>query len=302
MKIGILYHSTINTIPKDTITLSKAFKKKNVDLQFLNVHKLSFIQKNGKLSIYNNQQRLPKMDIVITRLNTQKRPLLFSYVTTLFKASGATVINGWPAGRVANKIVEHAESIEAKIPMPNWAIAKRTPDILSAAKKIGYPLMVKVPVGSKGNGVFYVKNKQELVQLAGYLTTSQKGGLPIILESFIEEANNTDIRVFVVGDAAVAGMKRVAKKGEKRANISVGGSVKNVKLTKEEQELAVKATLAYGLDIAGVDVMRTKNGPVVIEVNSIPGGFKSLKKLCGIDVPKLIYQFAIKKCKENEKK
>ena len=302
MNIGILYHSTINTIPKDTITLSKAFKQKQVDLKFINVHTLSFVQIDGKLTIFHDKKRLPKMDVVLVRISTQRRPLLFSYVSTFFKSTGAVVLNGWPAGRVENKIVEHAESIDAKIPMPNWAIAKSVSDIEDAATKIGFPLMMKVPVGSKGNGVFYVQNMQELRQISEYITGRHRGGLPIILESFIEEAKNTDIRVFVIGNEAVASMKRVAKKGEKRANISAGGSVRKVKLTKAEKDLAEKAARTYGLDIAGVDLLRTKNGPVVIEVNSVPGGFKSLKELCGIDVPKMIYEFAVKKAKENKKK
>jgi ribosomal protein S6--L-glutamate ligase len=300
MKIGFLYHSTISKIPKDTITLSKAFKKKSTEIHFLDVHKLSFLHIDGKLQINHEGKRLPKFDLLVSRINTFKKPHLYSYVTTLFKTTGATILNAWPAGKVSNKIVEHAESVSAKIPMPNWAIAKETGEILSAAKKIGYPLMVKIPIGTKGDGVFYIQTQTELTQLANYLTKEPKSD-PLILESYVKEASNTDLRIFVVGGTAVAGMKRIAKKGEKRANISLGGSVKKAKLSKQEIALAEKAATSYGLDLAGVDMLRTKNGPVVIEVNSVPGGFKSLKELCGVDVPKMIYKFAIEKAKKNQK-
>src|SRR5690606_19379524 len=111
----------------------------------------------------------------------------------------------------------------------------------------------------------------------------------IIVQQFIKESQGSDIRCFVVGDKVVAAMQRVAKDGEFRSNLHRGGQALQVKITPAERQTAVKAAKAMGLNVAGVDVLRSSHGPVVIEVNSSPG-LEGIEKSTEVDVATAIIE------------
>ena len=94
---------------------------------------------------------------------------------------------------------------------------------------------------------------------------------PLLVQEFIEESSGKDIRAFVVGDEVVASMERTAPEGEFRSNVHRGGTMERIQLTEEEEVLAVNASRILGLSIAGVDLMRSNRGPLILEVNSSPG-------------------------------
>jgi ribosomal protein S6--L-glutamate ligase len=112
----------------------------------------------------------------------------------------------------------------------------------------------------------------------------------ILVQEFIQEAKGMDIRCFVVGDRVVAAMKRQGAPGEFRSNIHRGGSAAKIKLTPEERSTATRAAKAMGLRVAGVDILRSNHGPVVMEVNSSPG-LEGIEKSTGIDVAGKIISF-----------
>src|SRR5690606_8356400 len=103
------------------------------------------------------------------------------------------------------------------------------------------------------------------------------------VQEFIKEAGGADIRCFVIGVKVVASMQRQAKEGEFRSNLHRGGSAIQIDITDEERETAIKATKALGLEVSGVDILRSKNGPCVIEVNSSPG-LEGIEKYTGENV------------------
>jgi ribosomal protein S6--L-glutamate ligase len=112
----------------------------------------------------------------------------------------------------------------------------------------------------------------------------------LMVQEFVKEANCEDIRCFVVGDKVIAGMKRKAKEGDFRSNLHRGGSAGTAELSKEEIQTAIKATKSLGLNVAGVDMLRSKNGPVILEVNSSPG-LNGIEKTTGIDTATPIIEF-----------
>jgi ribosomal protein S6--L-glutamate ligase len=112
----------------------------------------------------------------------------------------------------------------------------------------------------------------------------------ILVQQFIEEADSTDIRVLVIGDRVVASMKRQGPPGEFRSNLHRGGSGEKVRITPQERSAAVRAARTLGLNVCGVDMLRSKNGPLVLEVNSSPG-IEGLEKATGIDVATPIIEF-----------
>ena len=109
----------------------------------------------------------------------------------------------------------------------------------------------------------------------------------IMVQEFIKESGGTDIRAFVVGDEVVASMKRIAPEGEFRSNVHRGGTMEKVQLTSEEENMAVNASRILGLSIAGVDLMRSNRGPLILEVNSSPG-LQGIESCSEVDVAEKI--------------
>jgi ribosomal protein S6--L-glutamate ligase len=112
----------------------------------------------------------------------------------------------------------------------------------------------------------------------------------ILVQEFIEEAKGCDIRCFVIGDKVVAAMERKSAEGDFRSNLHKGGTAQSVKITPEERKTAINATRGLGLNIAGVDILRSNKGPLVMEVNSSPG-LEVIEKVTGINVARKIIKF-----------
>lgn len=151
----------------------------------------------------------------------------------------------------------------------------------------GTPLVVKLIEGTQGVGVILAETKK-----AAQAVIEAFRGLDanIIVQEFIKEAGGADLRVFVVGGKVVATMKRQAAAGEFRSNLHRGGTAEKVKISPEERSTAVRAARTMGLNIAGVDILRSNHGPVVMEVNSTPG-LEGIERSTGVDVAGKIVEF-----------
>jgi len=151
----------------------------------------------------------------------------------------------------------------------------------------GAPLVVKLLQGTQGIGVVLCEtdNAAESVIEAFRGLDAQ-----FLVQEFIKEAGGTDIRCFVVGDRVVGSMIRRGAKGEFRSNLHRGGSAEKVKITAKERSTAIKSARAMGLNIAGVDILRSNRGPVVMEVNSSPG-LQGIEAATGLDVAGRIIEF-----------
>ncbi|MCK9193162.1 MAG: 30S ribosomal protein S6--L-glutamate ligase [Nevskia sp.] len=157
----------------------------------------------------------------------------------------------------------------------------------------GAPLVVKLTEGTQGVGVVLC----ETGKAAESVIDAFRGlDAYFLVQEFIEEANGADIRCFVIGGKVVASMLRQAKPGEFRSNLHRGGSAHPVKITPEERSTAVRAAKILGLNVAGVDILRSRHGPVVMEVNSSPG-LEGIEAATGVEVADLIIQFVEKNAK-----
>lgn len=132
----------------------------------------------------------------------------------------------------------------------------------------GYPIIVKLPTSSQGRAVIYVDNAQTGKSLIGTLINNRE---PFIIQEFVKEASGTDLRVFVIDGTVTGAMMRTAQAGEFRSNVHQGGSVKIVQLTEAERKCAVDAAALLNLKVAGIDILRSNDGPKILEVNSSPG-------------------------------
>jgi ribosomal protein S6--L-glutamate ligase len=180
------------------------------------------------------------------------------------------------------------------IGLPVTGFAHSTKDVNGLIQAVGGPpLVVKLLEGTQGIGVVLAETQQ-----AAESVIEAFRGLDanILVQEFIGEAAGSDLRLFVVGDRVVAAMKRTARRGDFRANLHRGGKSEKVKLTPEERSIAVRAAKEMGLRVAGVDLLRSKHGPVIIEVNSSPG-LHGIERVSGIDVAGRIIEFLERKAK-----
>ncbi len=174
----------------------------------------------------------------------------------------------------------------ADIPIPDTYLSLKRTSLEKILDKIKYPAVLKLVYGMQGKGVMFADSKQSAMSIADTLEAFKQ---PIFVEEFLKNPGE-DLRLFVIGDEVFAAMKRKAKKGERRANVSIGGIGENYEPDEEEERIAVKAAKALGMGIAGVDVLKSKNKPYVIEVNVYPG-LKGLEAATGKNVAKRMVEY-----------
>lgn len=174
------------------------------------------------------------------------------------------------------------------IDLPITAFAHNPDNIDDLIAEVGgAPLVIKMVEGSQGIGVVLAETDnaaRSVIQAFMGLNAN------IMVQEFIQEAAGSDIRCFVIGDKVVAAMKRQGREGEFRSNLHRGGSASAVRLTPQERATAVRAAKVMGLDVCGVDMLRTKRGPLVMEVNSSPG-LEGIEKACGKDIADLMIDY-----------
>ena len=185
------------------------------------------------------------------------------------------------------------------IGLPDTVFAHRSSDAESLIELAGgAPVIIKLLEGTQGLGVVLgetTKAAESIVQAFSSLNTN------ILVQQFVKEAKGEDIRCLVVGEKVVAAMMRKGKEGDFRSNLHRGGSASQVKITPTERRTATAAAKAMGLNVCGVDLLRSNSGPVVMEVNSSPG-LEGVEKATGKDVAGKIIEFIETSAKPNRTK
>lgn len=184
------------------------------------------------------------------------------------------------------------------IGLPVTGFAHSTQDIDGLIELVGgAPLVIKLLEGTQGIGVVLA----ETYQAAKSVIEAFRGlDANILVQEYIKEAGGADLRCFVVGDKVIAAMKRQGGPGEFRSNLHRGGSATKVRLTPEERSTAVRAVKAMGLRVAGVDLLRSNHGPVVMEVNSSPG-LEGIERATNVDVAGKIIDYIEKNLAQDKK-
>jgi ribosomal protein S6--L-glutamate ligase len=183
------------------------------------------------------------------------------------------------------------------LPVTGFASStKFTDDLIDVVG--GAPLVVKLLEGTQGIGVVLAETRHAAESV---IQAFQGLNANILVQEYIQESKGSDIRCLVVGGKVVAAMRRTAGKGEFRSNIHRGGSAEPIKITPEERSTAVRAARIMGLNVCGVDLLRSNHGPVVMEVNSSPG-LEGIEKATGIDIAGKIIEFIEKNAKPGKTK
>jgi ribosomal protein S6--L-glutamate ligase len=162
----------------------------------------------------------------------------------------------------------------------------------------GAPVVIKLLEGTQGIGVVLGETHNSAKSV---IEAFRGVKVNIMVQEFIKEAGGSDIRCLVIGDRVIAAMKRQGAEGDFRSNLHRGGNAKLIKITPEERSTATRAANIMGLNVCGVDLLRSKHGPVVMEINSSPG-LEGIENATGTDIAKEIIQFMEKNAKPNKTK
>ena len=235
---------------------------------------------------------LPHYDVIIPRIG----PSITKYgmaVVRQFEAMSTFCLNSSASiGTSRDKLAAHQALAFNRISMPDTAFAnspRDTQNIIDLTS--GGPLVVKLLESSQGRGVVLAETKKAA---SSVISAFQKLNAAFIVQDFVKGANGSDIRLFVISGKVVASMMRSASDDDFRSNLHAGGKASKVKITQEERKIAKEATKAMGLNIAGVDILRSTGGPKVLEVNSSPG-FQGIETINNINLASLIIDYIEKR-------
>ena len=241
--------------------------------------------------IHYNGEALTGFDAVIPRIGAS---ITFYGTAVLrqFEMMGVYPLNESVAISRSRDKLRSLQLLSRKgIGLPVTGFANSPDDIPDLLKMVGgAPVVIKLLEGTQGIGVVLAET-----QKAAESVVEAFMGLDanILVQEYIKEAGGADIRCFVIGDRVVASMKRQAQEGEFRSNLHRGGSASLIKITPEERSTAVRAAKVMGLNVAGVDLLRSNHGPVVMEVNSSPG-LEGIEAASGHDVAAKIINFIVR--------
>ena len=235
----------------------------------------------NQTAIYYDGNKLGRYDAVLPRIGASQT----SYGTAIvrqFEMIGDFVINKSDAIKSSRDKLRSLQLLAKHgIDMPITGYASHAMDIHDVIEKVGKtPLIMKLLQGTQGNGMVLAETMKAAESV---MNAFKQLDADILIQEFIKESRGIDIRAIVVGDKVVAAMQRVAPEGEFRSNVHRGAATRHINLTLEEEEIATKSTKILGLSVAGVDLMRSKRGPLVLEVNSSPG-LQGIELLTGADV------------------
>ncbi len=249
---------------------------------------------SAKPSVHYKGETLPHFDAVIPRIGAS-HTFYGSAVVRQLEAMRIYSINPSIGINRSRDKLRSLQLLSRKgIDMPITGFANSPNDVNDLIKMVGgAPVIIKLLEGTQGVGVVLAETKkaaESVIEAFMGLKTN------IIVQEFIEESKGSDIRAFVIGDKVVAAIKREAEPGDFRSNLHRGGTASLVKITKAEREAALQAAKTMGLKMAGVDLLRSDRGPLIMEVNSSPG-LEGIEVATGKDVAGMIIEYIEKHAK-----
>lgn len=291
MKIGIL---STNKKLYSTRRLVEAAQARGHEVQVIN-HKRCYMNiASHRPAVHYDGKDLTGFDAVIPRIGASVT-FYGTAVVRQFEMMGVYSVNESVAITRSRDKLRALQLLSRKgIGMPVTGVANSPSDTDDLLKLVGgAPVIIKLLEGTQGVGVVMAET-----QKAAESVIEAFRGLDanFLVQEFIKEAGGADIRAFVIGEKVVAAMKRQGKEGEFRSNLHRGGTAEVIKITPEERSTAVRAAKIMGLNVAGVDLLRSNHGPVVMEVNSSPG-LEGIEKATGKDLAGMVIEFIEKNAK-----
>lgn len=295
MKIAILSR---NASLYSTRRLQEAAERRGHEVRIVDALKCYMNINDNRPSIHYQGEELEQFDAVIPRIGASVTFYGCAVLRQLEMMDCYTLNHSAAIGRARDKL-RSLQLLSGKgVGMPITGFACKPGDVPDLIDMVGgAPLVIKLLEGTQGIGVVLAETRkaaESVLEAFMGLKTN------IMVQEFIEEANGADIRCFVLGDKVIAAMKRQAKEGEFRSNLHRGGKAQLIRISPEERKTAIASARAMGLDVAGVDLLRSKRGPLVMEVNSSPG-LEGIELATGKDVAELLIQYIEKNANKKTK-
>jgi ribosomal protein S6--L-glutamate ligase len=288
MKIAILSQ---DATLYSTKRLKEAGEQQGHEMRVINYLRCYMNITSHRPSVVYNGKPLEDFDAIIPRIGASKT-FYGTAVVRQFEIMGVFSMNeSQSISRSRDKLRCLQILAREGIGLPVTGFAHATQDIDGLIETVGgAPLVIKLLEGTQGIGVVLAETYQAAKSV---IEAFRNLDANILVQEYIKEAQGADIRCFVVGTKVIAAMKRQGAEGEFRSNLHRGGKAEKVKLTPEERSTAIRAVKAMGLRVAGVDMLRSNHGPVVMEVNSSPG-LEGIEKATEVDVAGKIIDFIAK--------
>jgi len=234
---------------------------------------------------------LPAMDLVLPRIGASVTEHGLAVVNQ-FDMMGAPIVNNsQPIARSRDKLRCFQLLTRKDINIPRTVMAREPHQISAALEAVGGPpVVLKLIRGTQGIGVILAETEQAVQSV---MDTLWSLGQTILIQEFVSESEGKDIRALVVGNRVVTAMRRQARFGEFRSNLHRGGGAAVVDLDEDYRKAAIQATQVMGLQVAGVDLLESHEGPKVMEINSSPG-FEGLEKATRLDIARIILEYAVR--------
>ncbi|MEO9474824.1 MAG: 30S ribosomal protein S6--L-glutamate ligase [Cyclobacteriaceae bacterium] len=299
MKIAVLSR---NPNLYSTKRLIEAIEAKGHEAEVIDHLKCDILMDEDGPSVLYGGRNLSDVDAIIPRIGASVTFYGTAVVRQFEMMKVFSAVDSLAITRSRDKLRSLQILSRAGVAMPKTAFTNNSKDEGSVLKHIGKaPVIIKLLEGTQGLGVILAESNKaakSVVEAFESLKTR------VIIQEFIEEAGGADIRAFVVNGEIVGAMKRQGKEGEFRSNLHRGGEAKLLKLSRSEKSTALNAAKAMGLAIAGVDMLQSKRGPMVLEVNSSPG-LEGIEKATGIDIADKVISYVeetVEKKRKSRKK
>lgn len=285
MRIGILSRG-----PQlySTRSLYQAGLRRGHDMMVIDHTRCQFVVDDVHPEIYFEDLSLSDLDAVIPRIGSSVT-LLGAALLHQFELVGVFTLTRGNALLQARDKLRCLQKLAAKgLRVPGTAFVTHGSELQGLVHQLGgFPVVIKLLESTHGVGVMLAENMRSAETT---IEAFQKLNERVIVQEFIREAQGADIRAFVVGSRVVASMKRQARSGEFRSNLHRGASASPQQLTTEEHHAVVQAAQTMGLDVAGVDLLRSERGPLIMEVNASPG-LEGIELVTGVDIAERIIQY-----------
>ncbi len=288
LKIAILSR---NRSLYSTKRLVESIENKGHEAVIFDHLKCDIVIEQDHPAIFYKGEKLTGIDAVIPRIGASVT-FYGAAVVRQFEMMGVpTAVESQALVRSRDKLRSLQILARSNVGMPKTVFTNYSKEVKKIIDSVGgAPLIVKLLEGTQGYGVVLAPTRKAAESMIEAFHSMKAR---VIVQEFIEEAKGADIRAFVIGNKVVGAMKRQGMEGEFRSNLHQGGKGRLVKLSKKEREIALTAAKAMGLSIAGVDMLQSERGPLVLEVNSSPG-LEGIEKATNKDIASEVVNFVIK--------
>ena len=285
MKIALLSR---NKNLYSTKRLIEAGEQRGHEMLLLDHMKCVLVIEQGRPHIYYGGKEVSGVNAVIPRIGASATFYGSAVVRQFEMMKIFTAVESQALVRSRDKLRSLQILARAGLGMPKTAFCNQPKDIDTVIQTIGgAPCVVKLLEGTQGIGVILAENQKAATSV---IEAFLKLNASLLVQEFVKEAKGADLRVFIVDGQVIGAMKRQAKEGEFRSNLHRGGTATVINLSNEERATAIKAAKKLGLGIAGVDLLQSDRGPLVMEVNSSPG-LEGIEGATGLDIAGKIIEY-----------